>query len=271
VGDDVVFELTYPAQEKVNPELANRTVRFYVTVKKIETMTLPALNDDFAARFTDRFAVKKTEELGLEVPEQQPLSLLELRMRIRELLQADANRVTLDSYADKVLEEIVKGAEISYPEVMVEDQIESLLQNVDDRLKSQGLSLETFQQITGKSRQDLQNDYRQQAIENLNRSLVLAELLTQERVTVSQDDLRKEVDAIAAQFGDQAEAILRSLNTPQMRTSIVNRLLQEKAFERIAAIGRGQAPELEAVTEDAEATQPEPGEAVQPTGEGQSS
>jgi trigger factor len=109
--------------------------------------------------------------------------------------------------------------------------------------------MDLFQAVTGKTSEDLRADYRPQAVENLERSLVLGEVLGAEQIRVHDDDLQAELRKIAAQFGDQADAIMRSLNTPQMRNSVINRLLQEKAFERIAAIGRGTAPELEAVVE----------------------
>lgn len=248
-GESREFEITYPHDESVNPNVAGRTVKFIVGVNKVETMTLPAVNDDFAARFTERFAASEAQQPGVETPEQQPLTLLQLRMRLRELLQEDAQRVATDTYADGVLNEMVKGATISYAEAMVQDQLDDMLKSVEDRLRSQGLTMDLFQAVTGKTSEDLRADYRPQAVENLERSLVLGEVLGAEQIRVHDDDLQAELRKIAAQFGDQADAIMRSLNTPQMRNSVINRLLQEKAFERIAAIGRGTAPELEAVVE----------------------
>lgn len=266
VGETREFEITYPNDDTVNPNVAGRTVKFIVAVSKIETMTLPAVNDDFAARFTERFAKPSTPaEEGAETPAPEPLTLLQLRIRLRELLQEDAQRTSLDTYADGVLNEMVKGATIAYPEDMVQDQIGDLIKNVEERLKSQGLTMDLFMAVTGKTAEDLRNEYRPQAIEMLERSLVLGEVLGAEQIRVADTDLQAELQTIAAQFGDQASAVMRSLNTPQMRNSVINRLLQEKAFERIAAIGRGTAPELDAVeitatAADAEETEIKPEE-----------
>lgn len=253
-GESREFEIVYPNDDSVNPNVAGRTVKFIVGVNKVETMNLPVVNDDFAARFTERFAAPTTEQPSAEAPEQQPLTLLQLRMRLRELLQEDAQRASLDAYADGVLSEMVKGATIAYPEEMVQDQLNDMMKSVEDRLRTQGLTMDLFQAVTGKTTEDLRADYRPQAVENLERSLVLGEVLDAEHIRVNDADLQEELLKIAAQFGDQAQAIMRSLNTPQMRSSVINRLLQEKAFERIAAIGRGTAPELEA-DEEAELTE----------------
>lgn len=270
VGDERIFEIAYPTGDKISDEVAGRRVRFYVNVKKIETMTLPVLNDEFAARFTDRFAPPQADEASEDEETEQPsLSLLELRMRIRELLQESANRATLDTYANKVLDEVVRIADVSYPDAMIEDQLDDIMKNVDSRLKSQGLSLEMFQRITGRTVESLRDDYRDEAIKNLERSLVLAELFRTEKMQVTREELQDEVVRIAMQFGpEQASAVMHSLTTPQMLNSIMNRLMQENVYERLASIGRGQAPELPADnTEEttAEATMPEPadsGEAV---------
>lgn len=253
-GETREFEIIYPNDDSVNPNVAGRTVKFIVGVNKVETMTLPAVNDDFAARFTERFAAPATEQSGDEATAQPPFTLLQLRMRLRELLQEDAQRAATDTYADGVLTEMVKGATLSYPEEMVQDQLNDMMKNVEERLRSQGLTMDLFQAVTGKTSEDLRAEYRPQAVENLERSLVLGEVLDAEQLRVNDAELQEELRKIAAQFGEQAQAIMRSLNTPQMRNSVINRLLQEKAFERIAAIGRGTAPELEA-DEEAESTE----------------
>ena len=76
VGDSREFVLTFPDDAEEYEDMAGKTVRYYVDVKKIETLTLPELTDDFAARVT------KDEE--------KPLTLLELRIRARENLKNDA-------------------------------------------------------------------------------------------------------------------------------------------------------------------------------------
>jgi trigger factor len=240
------FEITYPTTENVNPDIAGRTVKFIVEIKKIETMTLPPINDEFAARFTERFA-KPAPETSLETTAQpQPLSLLELRIRLRELLAEDAEAAALNEYANAVLDNMVSGATIAFPEEMVEDQIDDIMANVESRLNQQGLSMEIFRMVTGKTEDTLRADYRTQAVGLLERSLVLGEVMMSEQISVTDAEVDAELESIAAQFGEQASTVMRSLRTQTMLSSIVNRMLQEKTMERIGQIGRGLAPELPA-------------------------
>ena len=78
------FELVYPEDEDEYGTLSGKPVKFDVTIKKIESMTLPELNDDFAARVSEK------EQRGDGEEDIEPLTLLQLRMRIREDLQKEA-------------------------------------------------------------------------------------------------------------------------------------------------------------------------------------
>jgi trigger factor len=227
------FEVAYPDDaEEWGEELAGKKAKFKVAVKKIETMTLPSLNDELAARVTEK--------------EEKPLSLLELRMRVRENLQTNAERQAKSNYAAEVLDKLVDKATIGYPDALVEDQIDSYMERLDRDLRQQGLTLEDYVRVTGKSKDDLRNDYRDIAQRNVKRSLVLREVMKVENVEVPDSKINEQIDAMLKQFGEQAESLRPMLDTPAMRENVRNDLLEQSVLDRIAAIAKGEAPELNA-------------------------
>ncbi|MEZ4666682.1 MAG: trigger factor [Anaerolineae bacterium] len=117
------FELEYPDDEEEYKEYAGKKAAFKVKVKKIENVTLPALNDDLAARITEK--------------EETPLTLLQLRMRTRENLQESAERQAKSDYAGEVLDMLVERATIAFPEAMVDDQTETYLERLDQDFRRQ--------------------------------------------------------------------------------------------------------------------------------------
>ena len=101
VGDSREFELTFPDDAEEYQEMAGKRVKYYVDVKKIETLTLPELTDDFAARVT--------------ASEEKQLSLLELRMRVRENLKSVGEENYTSEYTRKALDQIVEQARDQVP------------------------------------------------------------------------------------------------------------------------------------------------------------
>lgn len=241
VGDHREFELTYPEDEKYG-ELSGKQVKFAVDIQKIENVTLPALNDDFAARVT--------------AEEENPLSLLELRMRIRENLERSAEERARNEHSDKALTAIVEQATIKYPEAMIGEETERFLQRFDQDLRQRGITLDDYMRIYRKSREDLYTDYRETAIRNIERALVLREVASLENVTVTDEDIDAEIERNASQFGMPVEDFRRLYNEPAMRNLLLNDLLSRSVMDRISAIARGEAPELAAAPAEDEPSEP---------------
>lgn len=248
VDDEREFNVTYPDDPDAHGDLSGKEVTFKVKVKKIETVTMPVLNDEFAARVT--------------ADEDEQLSLLELRMRIRKDLEEAAAERANSEYANKVLEKIVEGATASFPEALVADQINHMLQHVDSDLRQRGLTLEDYLKMTNTTIDDMRFQYRDRAVETIKRALVISELSQAEEIEVSEERVNEEIDRIVAQFGEQA-AMFRSIYQRKdmqdnLRHDLTNRLL----FERIGEIAKGNFNEAAtsdepASTEDAPAQEGE--------------
>lgn len=227
--EDREFVLEFPEDEKYE-DASGRKVHIHVHVKKVEVVTLPEWSDNLAARIT--------------ASEETPLTMLELRVRMRENLQKNAEAHARSEYERKALDQMVVMASVSYPEEMVIDQIDSILEDLDRNLRQQGLTLNDFMRITGKSKEDVQKDYRETAVESLKRGLVLREIVKAEQLTVTDEHIEQEIDRMTERFGAQAAQFRSLFARPEMRANIKNDLLQREAFQRIGEIARGEAPEL---------------------------
>ncbi len=239
VGEQRQFELVYPDDEEKYPEMHGRHVRFDVTVNKIETVTLPELNDTFAARVTEA--------------EDTPLTLLELRVKEREALQKAADDEARSEYAGAVLEQITQQASVAYPEDLVNDQIDHMLQHVDNDLRQRGLTLQDYMRISGKALDDVRAEQRAAAEASIRRSLVLHELEHAEQIEVTEQQVDEEIERIVAQFGEQAAAFRGMYKRREMRDSLRHDLTSRLIMERLVAIARGEAPDLNAASAESAA------------------
>lgn len=229
-GENRTFTLTIPEDADMYGEAAGKQVEFTVAVKKIETVTLPELTDDFAARVT--------------ADEEKPLTLLELRMRVRENLVKMAEDRYRNEFMTRAIDELVEKADIAFPEAMVMDQVQDMLQDLDQRLRQQGITLDDYMRIYRKSVEDFYNDYREPAEKMLKRSLVVREIIKREGLEVSDESVNAEIEKMLERFDeDRRDDIRKMFDSPAMRDNVVNDLLRDKVLDRVVAIARGEAPE----------------------------
>ncbi len=242
VDETLEFDLTFPDDEEEYKEFAGRTIHFNVDIKKIETVTLPELNDAFAAKIT--------------AEEDEPLTLLQLRIRMRENLEEEAKRRAESEYADSMLEKVIEGAEIRFPEMMVEERIDDLMEELDGNLRQQGITLEDYKRVLQVEEDSIRDQYRERATDLVKRSLSLMQLLADEEIKISSEAVEERINTVALQFGPSASAFRDYLESDSMRTNIANDLLVEQVMNRL--VKRGQGLEIvedvdEDDTEDAEA------------------
>lgn len=219
VGDEKTFIIEVD-EDYEDESLAEERLFFEVEVMEIESRNLPELNDTFAA----------------DVTEGEYESLLDLRMEMRKQLQEQMERDAEEPYLDQIFEEILENSKILYPPVMVDEAIENEMNRLDMNLRQQGLTLEDFLRIRSMSREELGEEYREAAVRNLERSLVLGQVLEAEELEIPDEELRDEmksalnIDVDPEQFG------------PQLMNSFRQNMLTQRVINRLLDIAKGKNP-----------------------------
>lgn len=224
VGSDVEFELTVP-DDDVDEGIAGRRVSFLVTVKSAEEIAIPELDDKFARRASRSRGDEERDLAGF-----------------RAVLRADLERTRLDEarteYADRMLKEMVDRAEVVYADVMLDEQMDGMIEEFEEHLKHRGVKLDDYLRMTNSSSDDLREQYLEQAKFTLRHSLVLRELLSAQKVEVSDDDIETRLEQVIAGYG--ANHVIRQMfDTPKMRGNIGNELMITFVNTHLFAIGRG--------------------------------
>jgi trigger factor len=245
VGDEREFDITLPDNEDVDDELRGKTVHFEVTCSEVYLNELPELDDEFAQTIGDHN------------------SLADLKAEIREQLERAAHREAREHYTDKILEKLVEdeAVRISYPPVMLDEQIDDMVTDLENRLERQGLTLDLYLKASDMTAEDLRESFSEDAKRMLTRGLILGKIVDLERLTVDDEEIDDEIQTRLLSFGAQASLARQVLSAPRMRKMIANELMIDKALERLALIARGEAPDLEALESE---TQAETSEEEQP-------
>jgi len=208
-GEERTFDVNYP-EDFSDERLRGKTFSYRVKINAIKTKSLPGLNDDFA------------KELG-EFP-----TLDEVRKRLREGMEHD-RRSTADREAkDKLLSELIRRNEFHVPEALVEHQIDIRLERGLRALAAQGLSSEHMKKM---DLPRLRAGQRGQALQEVKASLLLEKIADEEKIEVGDEEINREIEALATQTNQTAEAIRARLTRDGALDRIRNRIRNEKALE----------------------------------------
>ena len=161
--------------ELVGGDFAGREAEVSVTVRTVKDKQLPALDDDFA-------------QLASEFD-----TLEELRGDLRERLTRVKKVEQLYAARDKVLEEVVKAADVPTPEGVVREEVEHRKTAMTDQLERIGASLDEYLQAEGKTEEEIDAELTDAAAEGVRIQLVLDTLADAEEVQVSDDEFGHEI------------------------------------------------------------------------------
>lgn len=250
-GESKEFSHKYP-KDFSEEDLAGQNVKFEVLIKTVRSVNMPELDDDFA----------KSTGLGQTVEE--------LRGRMRENIELEARNAYEDEYFEKLMELIKAGATIKYPPQVLDHEIEHVLEDVERRLKSQGVeNLEAyFKMISSTKDSFIEEQARPTSIKRLERGLVMDELARAEKIELDNESLEAEFNNAWATLSMTDEDFAkRTKNGTKASREIVdavamdsaNRLITRRVLDRIKAIATAEISTGEPVAASAETeTTPEP-------------
>jgi trigger factor len=225
-GDEKSLTHTFPEDSDFE-SLKGVTAQFKVTVEEVKSRTLPELNDEFAQSVGDY------------------ATLEELRSEIHNSLEQQNKKTYDDDYDDKILNEVVEQSTIKYPPQMLEEEIDEVLHQLEHRLESQNLDLDTYLMTREMDEDDLREEVKPVAEKRLKRSLVLLEISKKEDVDISPDEVQAETErALDILSRTMSEKDLRKLSTEQLVPNLVSNIMVDmrisKTSERLRSIAKGE-------------------------------
>lgn len=216
-GQELKAEVVYPA-DYAEPKLAGKTVAYNVTVKAIKKRILPELNDDFA------------KEIGSYE------SLDALKSLIREHM-ANRKRHSVEAETkDRLFAAMVERFAFPVPESLVQEQIDTRLERGLRALAAQGMQTEQMRKLDFARLRAAQRD---SAVAEVKTSLLLDRIAREENITVSSEDVEKELQIAAIQSREPVDTLRSRLTQDGGLARIREQLLREKTasalYERLPA------------------------------------
>lgn len=217
-GDKKDVPLTFP-KEYHSKELAGKKVVFEVTVKKVNKVTLPELNDELAAKIGPFTAVS------------------DLRDDIKRELEAQKAREASDKQKDSLVRQLAEKSKVSIPQVLIDDQIQSIEQDLAQNLMYQGMDLEKYYEMKGFADRDawIKGEANEAGELRAKMSLVLSELSKELKIDATADELAEQINNYKQQYAKNEEMAKR-FDEPEVQREVANRLIMEKTVDKLVEL-----------------------------------
>ena len=163
IDEEKDINVKFP-DEYFSKDLAGKDATFKVKLHEIKKKELPKLDDEFA---------KDVSEFD---------TLKELKTSIKEKKQKQNDEKAKYETQDAIIKEVCKNMKVEIPSGMIEMEVENMMKDIEQRLSYQGLKLEQYLQMMGKTKEDMQKEYEPQAIEGIKSRLALEAVIKKEKI-----------------------------------------------------------------------------------------
>ena len=207
-GDKVDVKVTFPEDYHAT-ELKGKEALFECTVNAVKRKELPALDDDFA---------KEISEFD---------TLAEYKEDVKNKLMKDAEMRADREYEDALVQAVVDGAEVEIPQAMIDQEAEDMAKEFEYRLSYQGIKLADYLGYINMTREQLLDEYKEQAAKSVKVRLVMEEIVKREEMKFEQDELDAKVAEMAERSGQDVETFKKGLGREHY-DYLANQILSDK-------------------------------------------
>lgn len=191
-GDEKTVTVTFPEDYGME-ELQNKEADFDVEVLEIKVKELPKLDDEFASEVSE---FETLEELKASIKDG-----LEKSNKEREEIELNNN----------LIHALSEKTEIDIPNALIEDSLNRLVQDFEQRLTSQGMNKELYLQMTGQDEDSIREMFKENAENQVTGDLIINAIIEKEEISPSEEEMEAKADEISKMYGEENEEIKEML------------------------------------------------------------
>ncbi len=230
IDEEREIKVTFP-KEYFSKDLAGKEAMFKVKLHEIKRKELPELDDEFA---------KDVSEFD---------TLAELKASIKEKIEKNNEQRQKYETEDLAIKAVCEDVKVDIPSGMVEFEVENMMKDFEQRLSYQGLNLDQYLKMIGKTEEEMKKEYEPQAIEAIKSRLVLEAIIKAEKIEASEDEIKAKMEEMAKNYGKKVEEISENEN---LKKYLKEGIESEKALEFIVSNAKFTAKKAEKKAEKKE-------------------
>ena len=200
-GESFEINVTFPEEYQVE-ELKGAPAVFKINLKSISKKVLPEIDDEMIKDSTEFETVDEYKE--------------DVKKKLAEANEKQADREVESAIFDVVIEKL----EGEIPQEMYDNRVNEMVQELEQRLRAQGMSLDLYMQYTGQSLDTVKKTYEEQANKQVKLRLALEKIAQLENIEVSDEELDEELTKISEQYGVEKEQIKQIVAEEDLRRDV---------------------------------------------------
>ena len=225
-GEEKDIDITFP--EDYHADLAGKAVVFHVKLNKVTVTNVPALDDEFAKDVSE---FETLEELKAD-----------LRAKALENAQKQIDAAFEQACVDKAAE----LATVELPAGLIDMELDNQMERFAYQLQMSGYSMEQYAQMMGGDVNTMRNAFRPAAEKQAKTNVTLAKIVEVEGITVTEEDMAAEYEALAKQYELDVEKVKDMVPADEIKTSLETRRAVKIIVDSAVAV----APKAKEATEE---------------------
>jgi trigger factor len=214
------IKVTFP-EDHSNAKLAGTAIDFQVTLNQIREEDVPEIDDELA---------KKAGNYN---------TLDELKAQVRRNLEEGYAKRVEQEINEQVFGELIGKTEFDAPNVMIDYELESIVDDAERSFAYRNKSLEEM----GLSRETIAENYRDTAVKQVKRHLILEKIIDQENLTLTDEEVEAGLQEMADAFQQPVEQVKSFYNQNTDKLDYFKQTLLEKKAVKLII----QSSEIEEV------------------------
>ena len=211
IDEEKDINVKFP-DEYFSKDLAGKDAVFKVKLHEIKVKEMPKLDDEFA---------KDVSEFD---------TLDELKNSIKEKLEEENKNRAKYETEDAAIQAVCDGVEIDIPSGMIETEIDNAVRDIETRLSYQGLKLDQYLQMMGKTMEEFRKEYEEQAEKAVKTRLVLEAVCKDAKIEPLEEEINDKIKEMAEHYGKKEDELK---DNEQFKNYVIDSLKSEKTVQYI--------------------------------------
>ena len=220
-GEEKDIDITFPEDYVEN--LAGKAVVFHVKCNKVTATNVPAQDDEFAK----------------DVSEFETLEELKADIRAKALENAEKNAAS--AFENACVEKAAELTTVEMPAALIESELDNQMERFAYQLQMSGYSMDQYAKMMGGDVNTMRNAFRPTAEKQAKINVTLTKIIETEGITVSDEDMEAEFEALAKQYELEVEKVKEMVAADELKATLENR----KAVKLIVDSAVAVAPKAE--------------------------
>ncbi len=211
-GEEKEFTLTFPKDYGVKA-LQNRKVTFTITVKKVQEVANPKIDDAFAAKAGP---FKSLDELKADI---------EKELKARK--EADAEQ----EFTNQLIRAIADKAKVAIPDSLVDEQLDRIEREQRQNLTYRGQTWQEYLDSEKLTDETFRKKHHADAELRVKAGIILAEIAEVEKITVTPEEFNAQLQALKGRYPDAQ--MQSQLDKPENQRDILSRMVTDKTVAKL--------------------------------------